>query len=61
MNAFTASRIGDSRWSGPEWARHIAGKAMTERMAPPRRTSVLPELMETAWWKRAVVDLTFLP
>jgi hypothetical protein len=31
MTAFTAERISRTRWSGPEWTRHIAGKAMAER------------------------------
>jgi hypothetical protein len=44
MTAFTAARISPTRWSGPEWSRHIAGKAMAERDAKRAPPSWLDEL-----------------
>lgn len=44
MTAFTAERISPTRWSGPEWARRIAGKAMAERDAKRAPLTWLDEL-----------------
>jgi hypothetical protein len=58
----TAIRIGPERWAGPEWTRHIAGKAMADRAAPRPQAlaaAMAPELTQTAWWKRAVAEMPF--
>lgn len=44
MTAMTAVKIAPQRWSGPEWSRHIAGKAMAERAAKRAAPSWLDEL-----------------
>lgn len=45
MTRFTAEKVGAQRWSGPEWARHIAGKALAEQRAKPVPVSWLDELV----------------
>lgn len=44
MTAITAVKIGPTRWVGPEWSRHIAGKAMAERDAKRAQLSWKDEL-----------------
>jgi hypothetical protein len=44
MTPITAVRIAPTRWSGPEWSRHIAGKAMAEREAKRAPLTWLDEL-----------------
>lgn len=44
MTAIAAVKIGPQRWSGPEWSRRIAGKAMAERDARRAQPSWLDEL-----------------
>ena len=44
MTIIAAAKIGPTRWAGPEWSRHIAGKAMAERDAKRAPLSWLDEL-----------------
>jgi hypothetical protein len=44
MTEIAAIRIGPQRWSGPEWSRHIAGKALAERDTKRAQRSWLDEL-----------------
>lgn len=44
MSKIAAVRIAPQRRSGPEWSRHIAGKAMAERDAKRAQLSWLDEL-----------------
>jgi hypothetical protein len=44
MTSITAVKIGPSRWAGPEWTCHIAGKAMAERDAKRAPLTWLDEL-----------------
>lgn len=41
----TTAQITSSPRPGPEWARHIAGKAMAERDSKPAELSWLDELI----------------
>jgi hypothetical protein len=34
MTRFANPLSGRLHWAGPEWSRHIAGKALAERRAP---------------------------
>ncbi|GGG28607.1 hypothetical protein GCM10010964_15680 [Caldovatus sediminis] len=59
----TATQIGPQRWAGPEWTRHVAGKALADRAAPRPlglAAAMVPELTQTGWWKRAVAETPFV-
>ncbi len=44
MTSNTAVKIARTRWAGPEFSRHIAGKAVTERDAKRAALSWMDEL-----------------